>query len=206
MNATEIYAWLAEGGSRNACDAFDAHVLGSILALGMAEAAAARTPVTEAVGLSGAVLAGLVAENFPHAAEIFDRFKGEVLAPRPADEEVLREMLWHNTTEGSVLEARLAEMIARRCMRPNHLWQDLGLRSRRELSWLMERHFEPLARRNSKDMKWKKFFYRTICADESYRLCTAPVCSECDDFELCFGEENGESLLARARNGIAQHP
>ena len=48
-------------------------------------------------------------------------------------------------------------------------------------------------------MKWKKFFYRTICRDEGYMLCAAPSCAECDDFEICFGEESGESLLARAR-------
>ena len=37
-----------------------------------------------------------------------------------------------------------------------------------------------------------------ICADASYTLCTAPSCAECDDFAGCFGEETGESLLARA--------
>ena len=63
----------------------------------------------------------------------------------------------------------------------------------------MTRHFKPLALRNTGDMKWKKFFYRLICADASYTLCTAPSCAECDDFEGCFGEETGESLLARTR-------
>ncbi len=40
---------------------------------------------------------------------------------------------------------------------------------------------------------------RLICADASYSLCTAPSCAECDDFEHCFGEETGDSLLARVR-------
>ena len=84
-------------------------------------------------------------------------------------------------------------------MRPNHLWQDLGLRNRGELSALMRRHFEPLADRNVNDMKWKKFLYRMICRDEGFRLCTAPSCAECDDFAVCFGDESGESLLARNR-------
>jgi len=201
MNATDVYGWLAGSGQRSVCDAFDAHVLASILALGVAEANVACTPVSEAVGLAGPVLAGLVAENFPHAAAVFARLSAETLAPRADDEDMLREMLWRNATEGTVLQARLAEMVARRCLRPNHLWQDLGLRNRRELSWLMERHFEPLSRRNAQDMKWKKFFYRTICRDEGFGLCAAPICSECDDFEHCFGEENGESLLARNRRG-----
>jgi nitrogen fixation protein NifQ len=90
-------------------------------------------------------------------------------------------------------------MIARRAQRPNHLWQDLGLRDRGELSLLMNRHFKPLALRNNQDMKWKKFLYRMICADASFTLCTAPSCRECDDFDVCFGDESGESLLARIR-------
>ena len=55
--------------------------------------------------------------------------------------------------------------------------------------------------RNKQDMKWKKFFYRVICAEAAYALCTAPSCGECDDFDHCFGEETGESLLARSRRG-----
>jgi nitrogen fixation protein NifQ len=204
MNATEVYGWLAGSGDRRiGCDGFDAHVVASVLALAVAESSAARTPVSESVGLSGAELAELVGELFPHATAVFARVREEALAPRPEDEECLRELLRRSATEGSPIQARLADMIARRCMRPNHLWQDLGLRSRRELSWLMERHFEVLARRNSKDMKWKKFLYRQICRDEGFRLCSAPVCSECDDFETCFGEEGGESLLARARKDAA---
>jgi nitrogen fixation protein NifQ len=50
-------------------------------------------------------------------------------------------------------------------------------------------------------MKWKKFFYRMMCSSEQFRLCAAPVCSECDDFDACFGSEDGEALLARVANG-----
>jgi nitrogen fixation protein NifQ len=63
----------------------------------------------------------------------------------------------------------------------------------------MQRHFAPLARRNTQDMKWKKFFFRMLCRDEGYSLCSAPSCSECSDFCACFGDESGESLLARER-------
>jgi nitrogen fixation protein NifQ len=93
----------------------------------------------------------------------------------------------------------LAAIVARRAQRPNHLWQDLGLRHRRELSWLMERHFEPLATRNAADMKWKKFLYRMICRDTGFLICSAPICTECSDFDACFGDESGESLLASSR-------
>jgi nitrogen fixation protein NifQ len=73
--------------------------------------------------------------------------------------------------------------------------------NRDELSRLMRRHFAQLARRNTQDMKWKKFFYRMICREEGFSLCLAPSCSECGDFTSCFGDESGESLLARVRYG-----
>jgi nitrogen fixation protein NifQ len=115
------------------------------------------------------------------------------------DERCLRELLARHSTSGTWFELQLAALIARRAMRANHLWQDVGLRGRRELSDLMARHFAPLAVRNNRDMKWKKFFFRMICRYEGFRLCTAPSCSECDDFAVCFGDESGESLLARIR-------
>jgi nitrogen fixation protein NifQ len=99
----------------------------------------------------------------------------------------------------SSLEPPLAAMIARRAMEPDHLWQDLGLRDRGELSALLHRHFAPLARQNTGNMKWKRFFYRMICDSEGFALCTTPICSDCTDFDMCFGEETGEARLARNR-------
>jgi nitrogen fixation protein NifQ len=37
-----------------------------------------------------------------------------------------------------------------------------------------------------------------VCGTEGFTFCAAPVCSDCDDFALCFGAEDGESLLAKA--------
>jgi nitrogen fixation protein NifQ len=115
------------------------------------------------------------------------------------DERCLRELLWRFRTVPAPITSLLSVLVARRATRPNHLWQDLGLANRGELCRLMQRHFASLARRNTQDMKWKKFFFRMICRDEGYTLCSAPSCSECCDFSACFGDESGESLLARVR-------
>jgi nitrogen fixation protein NifQ len=135
---------------------------------------------------------------FPHAADIFPPEPDAPLI-RSADEACLLDLLNQCASDGSTFPARLAAMIARRAQSPNHLWQDLGLRNRGELSRLMTRHFQPLAARNTGDMKWKKFLYRMICRDAGYSICTAPSCSECSDFAHCFGDEAGESRLARMR-------
>jgi nitrogen fixation protein NifQ len=49
-------------------------------------------------------------------------------------------------------------------------------------------------------MRWKRFFYRMLCEAEGFTLCSTPVCTDCTDFDLCFGEETGESRLASARS------
>ncbi len=180
------------------CEEFDAHVLASILAISSAEAAEFAQPETATAGLTAAQFGALIAEFFPKATA-WRLFALNESVERSADEACLLDLLERCTTSRTPLEAVIAAMIARRAQRPNHLWQDLGLANRGELSKLMTRHFKPLAVRNSQDMKWKKFFYRLICADASYTLCTAPSCSECDDFDGCFGEETGVSLLARVR-------
>lgn len=199
MEADGAYQWLMGGGGRGlAADDFDRHVAASVLALGLAEA----RPLTAAAGLDSIELAALLRGFFPHAAPtLLAGADGAV--ERPPEESCLLDLLQSCATRNTPFERALAAMIARRAQQPNHLWQDLGLRDRGELSLLMERHFTPLARRNSRNMKWKKFLYRTICLDGTYSLCTAPSCAECDDFRHCFGDEDGESRLARLRAGGA---
>ena len=198
MHAADIHATLMQHAAP-AEDAADADAVACILALALWEAGAAGRPATETTGLAGDELCALAGALFPQAGAMFAGLRGRPQPVIGVDEACLRDLLRAGTSAGSVFEERLAELMARRCLRPNHLWQDLGLRNRCELSGLMARHFAPLAARNRADMKWKKFFYRTICRDEGYMLCSAPSCAECDDFEVCFGDESGESLLARSR-------
>lgn len=199
MGAAEIYSWLMPAVRVDLCDGFDAHVLASILAVGLIDARERGCMPSETLGIGGARLCHVIDEVFPSLRAVFSKFETLAEPELAEDETCLRDLLRH-ATGGESRDLILADMVARRAMAPNHLWQDLGLRSRRELSWIMERHFEPLAQRNNADMKWKKFLFRMICRDEGYRLCSVPVCSECDDFDHCFGDESGESRMARVRN------
>jgi nitrogen fixation protein NifQ len=198
LAAETLYGRLIDGLNAIRIDAFDGHVVASILALAFGEAQAEDKPAIVMVGLDGAVLSALLRETFPRSVIAVPGAAGIPLE-RSEEETCLLDLLIRGGTTGAAFEAVLAAMIARRSLRPHHLWQDLGLRNRRELSLLMERHFAPLARLNRRDMKWKKFFYRMICRDADYTLCTAPSCGECNDFDRCFGEETGESLLAQVR-------
>jgi len=71
-----------------------------------------------------------------------------------------------------------------------HLWHDLGLWSREDLTALMRRNFPPLAGRNLKDMKWKRFLYKQLCDAEGIVSCRAPSCEICTDYHVCFESEH----------------
>jgi len=204
MDTQAFYSWVV-GCAENCAANYDTHVVGSILAIAVSESAIWSTPVWHGLGIEREELAGLFAAALPRGLGLLDSFGFDVPREIPEDEVILRQLLSRYSTSRNDVEMWLSGLIARRAMQPNHLWQDLGLRSRRELSWLMQDHFAPLAERNSSDMKWKKFLYRMICRDDGYRLCTAPSCSECDDFQICFGDESGESLMAVSRRAADLH-
>lgn len=200
MNAEEAYQWLIGASATSPCDAFDIHAVAAILALAIAEARAGDRSIADGVGLERPALMELSTEMFPGAVATLQATVDDSTIAIDDEEQSLRDILGIHATGASRLECHLVAMIARRCKWPHHLWQDLGLRDRRELSVLMKRHFARLAEKNRQDMKWKKFLYRMVCGSEGFTLCTAPVCSECDDFSNCFGAEDGESRLAWARN------
>jgi nitrogen fixation protein NifQ len=75
------------------------------------------------------------------------------------------------------------------CLGSDHLWQDLGLWSRSQLSAMLQYNFPELAAKNDKDMKWKKFLYKQLCEAEGLYLCRAPSCGVCFDYPKCYGSE-----------------
>ncbi|WP_445222343.1 nitrogen fixation protein NifQ [Bradyrhizobium sp. Pa8] len=173
---------------------FDRHVLASVLCAAVMDGG----PLPERAGLTVDELNELLAKYFPFApvwVTISVKSSGST-----SDEEIMvRDLLLAQRSTKGEISRWLAAMIARRAMEPNHLWEDLGLRERTELSRLLARHFAPLAAQNSKNMRWKRFFYRRLCEDEGWAMCTTPVCTQCKDFNHCFGEENGESRMAERR-------
>ena len=75
------------------------------------------------------------------------------------------------------------------CLGSDHLWQDLGLWSRSQLSAMLQYNFPELAAKNVQDMKWKKFLYKQLCEAEGLYLCRAPSCNVCIDYSKCYGSE-----------------
>jgi nitrogen fixation protein NifQ len=88
----------------------------------------------------------------------------------------------------------------------NHLWQDLHLPSRQELTGLIARWFPEMAARNSNNMKWKKFFYRQLCEREEVLICKSPSCAVCTDYRACFGAEEAAVALPRPDTDHTRRP
>lgn len=178
---------------------FDRHVLASLLAVGASEDGA----LASRVGLGDRELTELVERWFPHASALLAEQLANTREPDDDEVVMVRDLLLAHRSTPSDESRWLAFMVARRAMEPNHLWENLGLRNRGELSRMLSRHFAPLAVRNTRNMKWKRFFYRTLCESDGLVMCSTPVCSACGDFDLCFGREDGESRLAYVRRRLA---
>jgi len=179
-------------------DDFDRHVLASVLAAAVMDGG----PIAERVGLAERDLDALLAQCFPSVPARAFAWTGGGDASIDDETAMVRDLLLARRSTDGEVGRWLAAMVARRAMEPNHLWEDLGLRERPELSRLLTRHFAPLATRNTGNMRWKRFFYRMLCEDDGFVMCTTPVCTQCNDFDLCFGEENGESRMAERRREV----
>ena len=174
-------------------DPFSVHIFACLITLAAQESIVSGATIGETLGLSSGDLDALLA--------IYPSTTSVALDAQPStiefdeEEEQLRALFDRYRVDDSLETGWLVSMLARRCMSPNHLWQDLGLSSRGDLNRLMRERFPALAARNTQNMKWKKFFYRCLCEMEGFSLCAAPTCAECSDYSACFGEETGASRL-----------
>jgi nitrogen fixation protein NifQ len=174
---------------------FDRHIFACIISVSASEAGA----LTERLGLSPENLEALISKYFGDRPALSWK-DGPAASASDLDEaELVRDILLEHLSPRDAEGEWLAAMIARRALEPNHLWEDLGLRNRSELTRLMERRFVSLAARNDKNMRWKRFIYRLMCENDGFVMCATPVCSNCADYHVCFGAEEGTSRLSAER-------
>jgi len=143
------------------------------------------------LGLSAVEFARLMRHHFP-GAKLPLGLKSHLKRPaaRSLEWDELRHLLRSHRAGRDVSELFIADILCSACMGSNHLWEDLGLFNRAELSALMVRNFPTLAARNDRDMKWKKFLYKQLCIAEGIYICRAPSCEECTEYAVCFGPED----------------
>ncbi|WP_207143685.1 nitrogen fixation protein NifQ [Ectothiorhodospira shaposhnikovii] len=181
-----------EGRADSLHDRLLAHAVGlpndALLACLLSAWVGGRGVLPAHMGLSGAEYREMLGRHFP----------GLTLNP-PALEPVeiqrlderrdLQQLLLSHRRGQDPSEVWLAAIVAAACMGPDHLWQDLGLRDRDQLTRLMRDNFPGLVELNAQDMKWKKFLYRQLCLAEDILICRSPSCEVCQDHSVCFGPE-----------------
>ncbi|HEX8989851.1 MAG TPA: nitrogen fixation protein NifQ [Rhodocyclaceae bacterium] len=166
----------------------DALVLSGVIGMALK---AGRKPLIR--GLSEARFQKLLNEYFIGVS----LENGSGIAPRADNGDEfndLVELLLDNRTRPCEPSAWLSYAVASAAMGENHLWQDMGLPNRRQLSEFLKLRFAPLADLNTGDMKWKKFFYRQLCERAGVPVCRSPHCADCADYGICFGSEDEEAL------------
>lgn len=142
------------------------------------------------IGLSAEDFHNLVARHFSnHQILVSINNKSKFDRERIPEWEDLVNLLLEFRAGNDLAERWVAEIVAAACMGLDHLWQDLGLWSRGELTEILNLNFPELAKRNSKDMKWKKFLYKQLCERDGTYVCRAPSCNVCTDYQVCFGPE-----------------
>ncbi len=142
------------------------------------------------LGLAPGDFDAMMRHYFPGASVIFQHAVAATAVERDDEIEEIHRLLMMNRAGKEDSESWVARIIATGCMGNDHLWQDLGLWSRRDLTALMERNFPLLAQRNHKNMKWKKFLYKQLCETEGIYTCRSPSCEVCADYHDCFGAED----------------
>ncbi|QOT80700.1 nitrogen fixation protein NifQ [Cupriavidus basilensis] len=83
-----------------------------------------------------------------------------------------------------------AHALASGCFGGSHLWHDMGLSGRHDVSRLLQAYFPSLYAANTTDMKWKKFFYHALCQRLDLHPCPEPACAGCDNYASCHGTES----------------
>ncbi|VAX10095.1 Nitrogenase FeMo-cofactor synthesis molybdenum delivery protein NifQ [hydrothermal vent metagenome] len=142
-------------------------------------------------GLGARCFAELFDCHFPglnqHSLNIPER-KNDPL--RNDEREEVYKLLMAYRANASRSEIWMANIVAVACQGSDHLWQDMGLWSRTQLSELLNRNFPELAHKNINNMKWKKFLYKQLCSTEGIYTCRAPSCEVCTDYTRCFAAED----------------
>jgi nitrogen fixation protein NifQ len=137
------------------------------------------------LGLDAPALSALVARHFPHGLRDFD---GCIAPDHPFYRDLRGLLVWHDRTAHTHADdARcLASIIAAASLRPDHLWRDLGLNGRDDVTEMLDRHYPTLVARNVSNLRWKKFFAQEVGHAADVTPTCAPGCPGCEDFAFCY--------------------
>ncbi len=160
-----------------------------LLARMLVSQAGAQSALPPGLGLDATDFRSLMTRHFPGFGLPAQLARAPDLGERGIEWDDLLALLMQYRAGNDASETWLALIVATACMGSDHLWQDLGLWQRADLTQLMTRNFPGLTALNTQDMKWKKFLYKQLCNRAGVNACRAPSCEVCVDYAKCFGRE-----------------
>lgn len=149
-------------------------------------------------GLSPAELHELLDYLFPGALTGFDTslsaLRDQYAAyvdtgasdPQPGFTLLMRVLLDAYSAPGLDTTPWVSSILAHACLRPDHLWRDLGLTGREDVTVLLARHYPGLVSRNVDNLRWKKFLAYSAYEHADLPAAAAPGCDDCEDTAFCY--------------------
>jgi nitrogen fixation protein NifQ len=140
-----------------------------------------------------AVLLEQVGEPGPHAASPPAEAAPAPLLP------ALIALLWRHRAGEDAWTRLMAGAIGSACFGERHLWQDLDLFGRGEVSALLERHFPDLAAGNTRGLRWKRYLFLRLGDELGIDDLAPPRCDGCGDFRVCFPAQEDQAVAVAIR-------
>ncbi|AYD66343.1 MAG: nitrogen fixation protein NifQ [Achromobacter sp.] len=106
--------------------------------------------------------------------------------PQPGFTLLMRVLLEAYRAPDLGTTAWVTGVLAHACLRPDHLWRDLGLAGREDVTFLLARHYPGLVMRNTRNLRWKKFLAYSACEHAGLPPSAAPGCPQCEDHGICY--------------------
>ena len=183
-----LYTALTGSPAPEGIAAEDRHLFACLLSVATRE----RHPTAAALGLNERELGRMLVTLFPaFDPTALKRFTPATEQPPPEiNRDVVQLLSDYHPHPCSDLANWLTAALAARAAHTGHLWVAMGLFKRPELSAAIQRHLPALAEANNKNMRWKRFFFKTVCDLNGGTLCKNPNCGECSDYALCFAPDD----------------
>ena len=141
------------------------------------------------LGLTRAALEALRSRHFPDAKSLHAVPEPIAVHEHRPFVDALHAFLLHHESSLAATDDDalcLATIIATACLRPDHLWRDLGLDGRDDVTAILTRHYPQLVARNTDNTRWKKFLARELAGSQGCEPAPAPGCPGCEDYSFCY--------------------
>lgn len=153
----------------------------------VSHAASSEPPIE--IGLDIHDVAALLTHFFPRMPAPMQRQLTERIAGRSSNDPFTARthaLLQAHRSDNGDTSRWLSGILVQACLRPDHLWRDLGLNGRDDVTALLARHFPTLAAGNVHQWRWKKYLAYAAADLAGAPRSPAPGCPGCEERSHCY--------------------